>query len=192
MPIEYPFIATTDLAAFDGYMLHAPFLVAIRSLTPSDTDLLSALGLSNYHRCPIEEHSFSRQVFITNVGEWTLVADDWYYTLWHTGTAARACTHWGDVFAFVVGDSDESYGFDLFEAGEHRRALQVDSPHYNDRVTIRDDGTPLPGERPELFEKDAILIVWTVAKGLGISPDPHTTRFRRYAPPREAQRRIRG
>lgn len=86
------------------------------------------------------------------------------------------------MFAFWVGDSDESYGFDLFADGQHRRSLLVESPSYTDRKVRRDEGMPLPGETAELYEKDATIIVWTIAQTLGISVNPQTTVFRRYAP----------
>jgi hypothetical protein len=188
--VEYPFLEARVSLTFGNCIVHSPFIVAIRATTPTDSEVLEVLRLSHYRASELRDRSFRKQVFITNAGEWTLVADDWHYTIWHADNVwdaagdrgvTRACGRWGSVFAFWVGDSDESYGFDLFADGQHQRSLLVESPSYTDRKVRRDEGMPLPGETAELCEKDAMTIVWTIAQTLGISVDPQTTVFRRYA-----------
>ena len=191
MAVEYPFLEVLESPTFGNCIVHSPFIVAIRSTTPTDSEVLEVLGLSHYRASALRDRTSSKEVFITNAGEWTLVADDWAYTIWHADKVwdaagdrglTRACGRWGSVFAFWVGDSDESYGFDLFADGQHRRSLLVGSPSYTNRKVRRDEGMPLPGETAELYEKDAMIIVWAIAQMLGILVDPQTNVFRRYVP----------
>ena len=79
----YPFIEVSETPTFGNCVLHSPFIVAIGSTTPTDSEVLEVLGLSHYRAGWLRGRSSSKEVLITNAGEWTLVADDWHYTIWH-------------------------------------------------------------------------------------------------------------
>ena len=121
---------------FNGH-LHAPFFIYFRR-TPRLTDeqILAQFGLTS-HRYTTKLQLSSTYAVIADAGEWTLLADDWLYHLWHMPSTRRAIeslatTH--DVFAWSVGDCDLSFEYCLYRNGTRVRQYIVDSPGFSDQV----------------------------------------------------------
>jgi hypothetical protein len=63
--------------------LHAPHFIFLRCAGQySDAELLGRFGLPTY-RPTKEAPRLGRYAILADDGEWTMIADDWYYTLWH-------------------------------------------------------------------------------------------------------------
>src|SRR4051794_2286582 len=92
--------------------LYAPYFLFIRGAGKyADADLLRRFGLTAYRPTRHPER-FGRYVVLADDGQWTMVADDWYYTLWHSQVTRSALADLGrtcDVFACSVGDCDRSF-----------------------------------------------------------------------------------
>lgn len=162
-------------------VLHSPFVIAIRNRSLGDAEILEWLNCSQYEPRPAAPFAFPR-VYVGQDEHWTLVADDWAYTLRHRCGERRLerGARWGEMFSFWVGDSDESYGFSHYVDGTLQRAYHVDSPQFSDRIVVYEEGPPLPGESEALREKDGMVIVWVLAESLGIETDHRRKRFRCY------------
>src|SRR4051794_10042254 len=92
-----------------NHKLYAPYYIFLRCTGRyTDAELLHRFGLSAYQ--PTDTHPrFGPYVVLGNDGEWTFVADDLLYTLWHmpsTRPALAALAESCDVFACSVGDCD--------------------------------------------------------------------------------------
>ncbi len=129
--------------------LHAPFFIYFRG-TPrlSDKQILDHFGLHAYQSAAKLPPS-STYAVIADAGIWTLLADDWLYRLWHMPSTRKAIellakTH--DVFAWSLGDCDQSYEYMIYLNGELVRQCTVDSPHFDDQVVRINIGEHLPFE----------------------------------------------
>ena len=95
--------------------IDAPYYIFVRCAgVYSDTDLLMKLGLHGYSPNRVES-DLDRHVSVVESGEWILIADDWFYSLWHMkdvreAIVALAATH--EVFTCSVGDIDHDGGID--------------------------------------------------------------------------------
>src|SRR4051812_29631299 len=104
--------------------LHAPYFIFVRGEGRySDADLLRLFGLTAYrltNRPTKLPRRLERHVILADDGPWVMVADDWYYTLWHmpsTRPAIQALGQSCDVFACSVGDCDHSFDFVYYRGG---------------------------------------------------------------------------
>jgi hypothetical protein len=133
---------------FDGH-LHAPFFIYFRrEPLLSDKQILAHFGLHAYHSTAKLPPS-STYAVITDAGDWTLLADDWLYQLWHmpsTRNAIKLLAKTRDVFAWSIGDCDQSFEYTIYRNGELVRQYIVDSPHFDDQVVRIDFGDRLPFE----------------------------------------------
>ncbi len=180
--LNYPLLPYRH-PAFPHGVLHTPFVIAIRNRNLGDEPLLAWMGRADYR--PAEPRLTHPRVYLTEDAEWTLIADDWAYTLFHwcREHRLRDAARWGEVFAFWVGDADRGYGFSHYVNGERRREYIVDSPHFDDRVVVADEGPRLAAESAALHsQEDATVIVWTLAASLGIETDHRNKRLRCYGP----------
>jgi len=128
--------------------LHVPYYIFLKCAGRyADADLLRRFGLVNYCRVPADNTQHLRQhAILADDGPWTLLADDWYYTLWHLPTTrpmleelAQQC----DVFACSVGDCDRSFDFVYYRDGRLVRKYVVTDPHFRGRVLVQNVGYPL-------------------------------------------------
>lgn len=140
---------------FHGH-LHAPFFIFFRREPRlSDEQVLAHFGLPA-HRLTPSVPPFSTYVVLADLGDWTMLADDWLYRLWHLPTTRPAIASLArsrDVFAWSIGECDESFEYYLYTGGELVRQYTVDSPHYNDRI-IRIDFGRRPSFETEFFAGD--------------------------------------
>lgn len=100
---------------FDGH-LHAPFFIYFQGEQQlSDDQILSHFGLAK-HRSTVKLPPFSTYVVMANAGDWTLLADDWLYQLWHmpsTRPAIESLAKTHNVLAWSIGDCDQSFEYCL-------------------------------------------------------------------------------
>lgn len=165
--------------------LYSPYLICIRSEGYfSDADLLSLFGLHGYHP-PADPDRFRRHALLVDAGAWTVLADDWYYTLWNMSetrpTIAALGESW-DVFACSVGDTDRSFDFVYYQGSQLVRRYVVEDPHARGRVVVVDEGNPLPGEAAAFSATNGTERVLGVAQSLGIPTVYNEQDVRVYAP----------
>lgn len=165
--------------------LHTPFCIFVRSGNAyADRDLLRLVGMPHYR--PIQpEQRIRHHVTMANLGEWAMVADDWFYTLWHMETKPEILARLGklhETFACSVGDCDDSYDFEYHRAGRCVRRYVIDSPSYNDQVVREDFGNPLSAERTAFQLEDLWNRVMAIAESLGIRTQVKAEELRLYGP----------
>jgi len=112
---------------------HSPYFVFIRNTIMEDSELLTELGLQSYSNFSGTEQN-NPYICITRDDAWTHLADDWFYTHWHSHSFKEQLLHIAqecDLFSFSVGDSDMSFDFELHRRGVlERRVVWVD-PNYD-------------------------------------------------------------
>ena len=169
--------------------LHSPFFIYFRRDPPlTDEQILSHFGLTEH--VSVEQLSgYHTYVVIMDVGEWTLLADDWHYHLWHqrsTKPAIATLAQQRDVFAWSIGDSDDSFAFCLYLDGQLLREYIVDSPNYNDQVVRVDFGEHLPLESMLRFTRFSLAEdLHRLAAELGIRPQFAVDKLRLFSKPFE-------
>jgi hypothetical protein len=165
--------------------LHAPYFIFLRCAgLYSDADLLHRFGLATYRPASTASR-LTRYAILADDGEWTLLADDWYYTLWHMPSTRPTLALLGehcDVFACSVGDCDHSFDFVYYRDSRLVRKYVVEDPHFRGGSVVENTGEPLPGETAAFGHTDEVRIVLAVAASLGIKTDYAEHDIRVYAP----------
>ena len=174
-------------------VLHAPFFIFIKDVGDySDQQLLELTGASDYQPLgvidPSQVLSYRYICFLRDDAGWTHVIDDWWYSLWHQkclrGNLVGASEK-HTIFACSVGDCDESYGFQLYQAGQIVRDYEVQSPGYSDRIVSVDDGALLDGEEHvDKCKDDGLDIVLAIARSQGIDLNHEAKKIHTYVHPK--------
>ena len=166
--------------------LHAPYFMFLRCAgRHSDADLLRRFELTSY-RPTKSAPRLGRYAILADDGEWTMIADDWYYTLWHkqsTRPALAALAETCDVFACSVGDCDRSFDFVYYRDARLVRKYVVADPDFRGGSVVENVGEPLPDESAAFGQTDEVRIVLCVAASLGIKTDYSERDIRVYAAP---------
>jgi hypothetical protein len=168
-----------------GGYLHAPFFIFIRCVGAySDAELLRRFGLAGYKRVPVPPDS-GPHVCLTEDSQWTHIADDWCYTLWHDPCtrdtiAEMAKEH--DVFAGSVGDCDHSWEFVYYRQGRLLRKHVVEDPHFRGGIVVEEIGIPLEGEAGAMKRSHELESLLAIATSLGIDVLHSTKEIRVYSP----------
>ena len=126
-----------------------------------------------------------RYIVLYNAGEWTGIADDPGYSLYHLGATRHALAELvldHEVFVCVEGDCDRSFEYQHFVNGALVRDYAVDSPLYSDRKLVRDVGVGSPSEL-KILQQDGDFVGLDVADLLGIPTRVTPEALRIYAPP---------
>ncbi|MFN9972387.1 MAG: hypothetical protein ACK58T_21105, partial [Phycisphaerae bacterium] len=120
---------TMDTSFTPAGRFHSPFRIFVRDLNASSyARWIDTFGLHKYN--PIKPNSMQRQLAIVPLDGWTMLADDWYYTLWHmplTMQIIADAAKKNDIYYDVVGECDESYEFGYFRSGSLVRKVAVAS-----------------------------------------------------------------
>ncbi len=130
-------------------VLHSPYFICLKCAGEySDADLLSKFSLQNYQRKP-SRPKLGAYAMVCENRKWTVLADDWYYTLWHmksTRPALREMAQFHDAFAFSIGDCDQSFDFVYYRNGNLRRHYEVVDPDFKGGSVKSNFGEPLETE----------------------------------------------
>jgi hypothetical protein len=165
--------------------LSAPQFIFVRCAEKCpDVDLLQAFGLSTYRRAKWL-WGLERYVVLADDGQWTMVADDWFYTLWHMSSTRPAIEKLGrnyEVFACSINDWDYSFEFVYYSDGRLVRRYVVKDLGFRRGQVVENFGEPLPGESVAFREADELDIVLKVAASLGIRVDYTKRDIRVYKP----------
>lgn len=166
--------------------LHTPFMIYVRSHnTLSDEDFMELFGLQGYHRVSPPLPFLGLHVVIANDSEWTHIADDFRYTLWHSPKTAEGIAKLStsyDIFRNSIGDIDNSFEFEYHQHGKLVRKFifEHDVVKRTETVTV-DTGVPLLGEPATLsdLKASAEKMFPTITQPLGIVrvTDPLQNRF---------------
>jgi hypothetical protein len=185
-PVNTNVAAMTEQLIFDG-RLHSPYSIFLRQPHDySDEDLLTLFGLGAYQLSNNPTHH-GRRAILADADGWTLLSDDWYYTLWHMKTTRdviRKLARSHDIFACTEGDCDRSFDYLYFRNGKLIREYVVHSPGFSDRNVHADHGPQIPGE-DDLLVRDGDNIGIDVASLLGIKTRFCDDDLRVYASPRD-------
>ena len=172
---------------FNG-KLNSPFSIFIRQPNAySDKELLQLFRLGHYKRSPVSQNG--RHAIFADAGGWTMLSDDWCYTLWHLPTTKRvirklAKSH--DIFACSEGDCDRSFDYKYYVDGQLVREYTVHSPRFSDREVGVNRGGLLPNEH-EILVEDGYNIGIAVAAGLGIKTQFTDDDLRIFTPPADIE-----
>jgi len=151
----------------------------------SDADLLAKFGIHHYKRVAKPPRHGPHATFFDS-GEWTMLADDWYYTLWHMKTtrpAIKRLSQFSDIYACSIGDCDHSFDFIYYQGGKLVRKYVVADPDFKSSNVVKDIGQQLPGE-PEALKLDGQLeTVLSISDALGIQGPVPGDKLRFYASP---------
>jgi hypothetical protein len=165
--------------------LHSPYFIFVRAGDRwSDAHLLNHFGLSGYRPTQSLKH-FSRYAVFADDGQWTMIADDRFYTLWHMPSTRPSLEALGmsyDVFACSVGDCDQSFDFVYYSGGRLIRRYVVADPDFSGGSVVENTGSPLPGETTALRETNELKQVLGIAASLGIRIDYTQRDIRVYSP----------
>lgn len=151
----------------------------------SDQDFMSLFGLQNYHKASPPLPFAGSHIVFANDSEWTHIADDFRYTLWYSPKTIKAITELSqsyDVFRNSVGDIDDSFEFEYYQAGSLVRKFVFEHNVFKKTQNVTTDiGPKLSGE-PETFsslESSAFKMFPTITEALGIARvvDPLQNRF---------------
>lgn len=163
----------------------SPHFVFIRNINLSDRDVLALLNLRNYVSVPsIEE--WNKYLGISRDTQWTHLADNWFYSHWHSEqfrSAVSVIATRFDVFSFAMGDSDNSFDLFYYRNGVLVRRVIWDDPHYTGGHLREEMGAPLPMEDEINRGGDPCAGLWKVASALNVETDYTQLSFSLYAPP---------
>lgn len=155
--------------------LNTPYSIFLRCAGRyTDANLLACFGLSSYRPADALHSRFGQYVALADDGEWTLVADDLCYTLWHMPTTRDAIAVFAeqcDVFACSHGDCDDSFDFAYYRDGRLARQYVVADPGFRGGVVVENIGDPLPGEAAAFVPLCVTSTGLRVAASLGIWTD---------------------
>jgi hypothetical protein len=147
----------------------------------SDIGLLSLLRVSAN---PLRHEASHLDVLVAvaNDGRWTMIADDFAYSLWNSPVTRPAIAEIAqrcDVFTCSVGEADHSFDFDYFKDGQLVRRCFLPDPDFKDLIK-GNFGPPLPAEPQAFKQKSEIDIILDIASSLGIKTDYTREELRLY------------
>src|SRR5688572_9450941 len=167
--------------------LHTPFMIYIRSYnTLSDENFMTLFGLRDYQKTFPPLPSIGWHVVFENDTEWTHIADDYRYTLWHsprTTAAIEELSRSYDVFRCSIGDIDESFEFEYLRNGNRIRKFIFEHDVFKKtQIVTVDKGQRLQGEPAELddLKSSAEKMFPTITQALGIVSVTHPLQNRFY------------
>lgn len=165
----------------------APFYVFIKCPETQTSGILSELKLAEWKLFdgPLGQ-SFQRDYrhfYLARSKDWLHIMDDGYYTLWNDQTFREIIPRLSrrfPIFTCWVGDTEDSFGFQLFLKEQLVREYVVEDPDFNKILTARYLGKPLSIEKRALKQKDPEDKVLSMAKGLGINVQHNLDEIKAY------------
>ena len=168
--------------------LHSPFLFFFsHSPLPSDQAILQALGLDEYKLIEAEDIHHRPHVVIGHTDNWTVVADDYYYTLWHSERTTHAIETYAatlnDAFICRWPDVDETFAFSLWRRGTCLRSFDLIQEGWTGPVRFEESGEKLEIETDELAQLGAWQQLESISSELGFVAGNADGTYRVYAGP---------
>jgi len=166
--------------------LHTSFMIYVRSHNSiSDEDFMELFGLHGYQKTHPPLPFLGRHVVFANDTEWTHIADDCGYTLWHspkTVEAIEILSKSYDVFRNSLGDIDNSFDFEYHQNGELIRKFVFKHDVFKKTELIAVDmGRKLVGEPTAMDDlkssSEKMFPEMTQALGIARVTDPLQHRF---------------
>lgn len=173
--------------------VHSPFFVFIRhSHSPSDKSILKALGCGGYRLvAPDKPHSARCHLVIGHSEDWVVVADDYYYSLWHSEKDTRLIESYVQGFeeAFVCrwSDVDDTFSFSHWKEGECIRSYALIQDGWTTPIWLEESGPRLPVETNELASVSVDEQLRDICKGLGYVAADAIGTFRVYEGPKHVR-----
>lgn len=140
-------------------------------------------NIQNINFSDSKDHQF--EFFIAKNYDSLVILDNWFYSLFHINCHYPIIDNLGisnDMFQFVVGDSDHSFGFKKFVDGKIIRNYQVSNLSYRkgDLKIETNIGIPLPGESKFLSYDDEYDKTVNIAFEEGMILPSDITQIKRY------------
>ncbi len=181
-------MSTSDsLTLIRNNQLLAPYFIFVRCANElSDIDLLQRFELSIYKQTQ-SVSLLDYYAILANDAAWTLLADNWRYSLWHNPSTRPAIEHLAssyDVFACSIGDCDDSFDFVYYQNAQLVRKYVVTDPHFRGGTVTEDFGEPFSSESNILTLPNQLTMVLKLASSLGIKTDYKDHDLRIYALPK--------
>lgn len=170
--------------------VHSPFFVFIHhSPRPSDKSILKALGCRSYRLvAPGKTHHDGRHLVIGHTEEWTVVADDYYYTLWHSEKDTHKIESYvqslAEAFVCRWPDVDETFSFSYWKDGECVRSYALVQDGWVAPIRREESGERLPIETDELASMPVDEQLRLICKELGYVAADAIGSFRVYEGPK--------
>ncbi len=166
-------------------IFHGAFFIFIKTDgTLTDQEVMAYLGLENYRlTADTKGKKDYRNFFITKIGDWIHVIDDWFYHLYHLKYIKKNIEFLSrkyDVFYCVLPDSDDSYEFVYYKDNQLVRKCLAEDPNYKGAQIIEDIGTPFPVEKDISFPNKSFEAVFDMATYLGIDVNHKSANIRCY------------
>lgn len=166
--------------------VHSPFFLFVRNEpVPSDSDILDAIGRRSYRPVAPDAIHHRPHLAIGHTHEWTMVADDWLYTLWHAERQAKAIEAFArqveEAFVCRWPDVDETFAFSLWRDGDCVRSYDLIQEGWTGPIRLEESGARLPIETEELALKSADERLGAICGALGYVAAEAIGTFRVYA-----------
>jgi hypothetical protein len=151
----------------------------------SDEYFMRLFGLQDYYKVFPPLPFLGLHVVFANDNEWTHIADDYGYTLWHSPKTVEAIEMLSksyDVFRNSLGDIDDSFEFEYYQNGELVRKFVFKHDVFKKTEFIAVDiGRKLVGEPTALDDlktsSEKMFPSMTQALGITRVTDPLQNRF---------------
>lgn len=131
--------------------LWIPFFIFIENARYPDEHLLGCFDSKAGLLSDLSEKPAWRYVMMSNHndGSWSMVADCWFYSLWHrpaTFDSIERLAREHNIFTCWLGDTDLSFGFTLYQNGQLVRKFVVNDSQRTGGTIREDFGTPMQAE----------------------------------------------
>ena len=159
---------------------HSPYFVFVKDNPSATIESLNRCGLINCEQADeLYDIESCFQFYLSTWDDWTLIMDNWYYSLWHLNQRSSIIDNWGkdkELYQCHVGDCDYSFGFKYHKNGRVVRTYQVSnqSCRKGDLKIEEDIGEPFLNESVYLLKDGEYQKVINIAYdlGLGFPPEP--------------------
>ncbi len=173
-----------------GKIISGHFIFVRDRGTLSDLHFLSLLGLEGYTEDRAASFPF-RFAHILRGGEWSGLADDWYYSLYNQGlvkTRVEQLAQSFEILRTVVGDADNSVEFYHFMEGRLRRGFELDDWGPKSRGILLDHGPPFTCEIGADPKRDPDEFVRRIHAEVGIDSQAMASSVVTYSKPYDMMR----
>ncbi len=115
----------------------SPFYVFIKAPNVSFTEILNELNYETVELKGTTEELLPKLFYMYQLGDWILIMDGWHYGLYHDEKFQINVNELGNRFDIVtglIGDSDNSYEYQIYSKGELIRHYYYYETHNSSEV----------------------------------------------------------